>query len=487
MNNITFRTQLEAGAKGDKGDQGVNFVVPTGGILAIEGESIPEGYEETDEPSGGGGSAAYSGEDTPSDNFGENGDIYFQILDKFLMSYATSHIWENVSITKQSDGSYTIVTSGKGVSEAEYVSYAITNLTIGKEYTISFDAQMNAEASFYNEGRTYGVIFADNATDYNASLGASGGAWDAINQYQSFYRDTNSHSYECTFTATATTMYFIIGYADVTDGTDDTLTISNINMDIYNEIKSIWTKKEGTWVKYNETIVLPEEMFQPIIYSLEEREVGVWIDNKPLYQKTYNISQTILETNGTVISSISVSGLKLINGLGVDQTNFQATPIAVYSVNNNLKAAPPIRFLVDSITIWYTKTTDTAGSGNYNSLGVPMVHYSTEEQIIGTWEDENGIDKPLYQKSYNLANPINGIFDTINNIEDVIKISGTFKRVSTGVWYDLDGRTESTSFNQYYVRCQINDFGNVTLAYDGYTQSDIIKVKCTIQYTKITD
>lgn len=115
------------------------------------------------------------------------------------------------------------------------------------------------------------------------------------------------------------------------------------------------------------------------------------------------------------------------------------------------------------------------------------INYSTTEQVVGTWEDENGIEKPLYQKSYNLANPINGTFDTLDSIEDVIKISGTFKRTSTNIWYEIDGRTESTAFNQYYVRVQINDSNNVLLDYAGYTQSDINRIKCTVQYTKITD
>ena len=67
--------------------------------------------------------------------------------------------------------------------------------------------------------------------------------------------------------------------------------------------------------------------------------------------------------------------------------------------NNNFvyKVGSPYvaNFLETYITVWYTKTTDTAGSGSYTTLGVPAVHYSTDEQVVGTWID----GKTLYQKT----------------------------------------------------------------------------------------
>jgi hypothetical protein len=94
--------------------------------------------------------------------------------------------------------------------------------------------------------------------------------------------------------------------------------------------------------------------FSPIIYSETEREIGVWIDNKPLYAKT-------VTTNGSVPSGAVLISREVINA------------------NYDL--------------ILYTKSSDTAGSGSYNTLGVPNVHYSTDEQVIGTWMGET-----LYQK-----------------------------------------------------------------------------------------
>lgn len=50
MNNIIFNTELIKGAKGDTGDTGLSYEVPTGAIIAYDGQGIPEGYVETTEP-----------------------------------------------------------------------------------------------------------------------------------------------------------------------------------------------------------------------------------------------------------------------------------------------------------------------------------------------------------------------------------------------------------------------------------------------------
>ena len=36
--------------------------------------------------------------------------------------------------------------------------------------------------------------------------------------------------------------------------------------------------------------------FQPVIYSEDEREIGVWVDGKPLYEKTFYLASGSLST-----------------------------------------------------------------------------------------------------------------------------------------------------------------------------------------------
>ena len=50
MNNIIFNTELIKGAKGDTGDTGLSYEVPTGAVIAYDGTGVPEGYIETAEP-----------------------------------------------------------------------------------------------------------------------------------------------------------------------------------------------------------------------------------------------------------------------------------------------------------------------------------------------------------------------------------------------------------------------------------------------------
>jgi len=150
--------------------------------------------------------------------------------------------------------------------------------------------------------------------------------------------------------------------------------------------------------------------FQPIIYSNIEREIGVWTDGKPLYQQTFTKTVTC-GSDQNVITTTDIPNLsEIVHYWGkfaniapldyYDSSNYRS-----YSyVNSNglfLYAKFGSSVSVDVVvTLQYTKSTDTAGSGTWTPQGVPAQHYSTEEQVVGTWID----GKTLYEKTYAFLN-----------------------------------------------------------------------------------
>lgn len=177
----------------------------------------------------------------------------------------------------------------------------------------------------------------------------------------------------------------------------------------YNELSPA-EKMNGT--NYFITDAVPEgKEIQPVIYSENEREIGVWVDGKPLYQKTIDCGALPNATTKNVAHGISnISADTIVNIIGIAQYSghyaiglpkvhdqnvlsqimieVDDTNIIIYSRSTDESA------YVGHVTLQYTKTTDTAGSGVWTPSGVPAVHYSTDEQIIGTWMGET-----LYQKT----------------------------------------------------------------------------------------
>lgn len=53
MQDIFLKTIFNKGSKGSKGDTGVNFEIPTNSILAYDGDTPPDGFVETTDPTSG--------------------------------------------------------------------------------------------------------------------------------------------------------------------------------------------------------------------------------------------------------------------------------------------------------------------------------------------------------------------------------------------------------------------------------------------------
>ena len=156
----------------------------------------------------------------------------------------------------------------------------------------------------------------------------------------------------------------------------------------------------------------PYDKFQPVIYSEDEREIGVWTNGKPLYQKTLKFVNDVDFTNGktfdTGVSNMDFGFVKSAIFYDYGQNRYESVPFWQSISSSNATSYMQLGIATDTwkivlrttasawsananrylmVTIQYTKSTDTAGSGTWTPQGVPAHHYSTDEQIVGTWID----------------------------------------------------------------------------------------------------
>lgn len=242
--------------------------------------------------------------------------------------------------------------------------------------------------------------------------------------------------------------------------------------------------------------------FPPLIYSDEEREIGVWIDGKPLYEKTVTFGNIPAGTNNYTIQMglSNVDNVIEYNGMGYDSANnsyFRLPLVIIHLPYSDLqkysstiqtynKSADTVRIDTGSerpitggyITIRYTKTTDVAGSGTWTTQGGYAHHYSTTEHIVGTWID----GKPVYEKTYFVDNLVRNdtwqTVATITSFKRLVEISATSYNndIQGGVSYQL-------SKNQ--PQLQVTNAGIIQYAIVSLTS--MTDFYLTVRYTKTTD
>lgn len=300
-------------------------------------------------------------------------------------------------------------------------------------------------------------------------------------------------------------------------GNVDDVKVNGTSVVDANKVAQIKSYKEVTLAEYN---ALPAsktsdgvlycikdaggaDEFPPLIYSLEEREVGVWTDGKPLYQKTIHI--TTIPGNNMVEVPHGISNIdKIVDIKGVlhvktsidsansftpiprvqDNSSTQNLGIDVYNTNVRLKARGyDLAYVFDyaDVTICYTKTTDSAGSGTWNTDGAYAHHYSSNEKVVGTWVD----GKPIYEKTviFNVGDLPNSsssyITHNISNIKNVISFYGV---IADGTNMRPIG---CARINSSYI---IGSLVNLTSIYIE-TNLDLSTAtgQAVIQYTKTTD
>lgn len=238
-------------------------------------------------------------------------------------------------------------------------------------------------------------------------------------------------------------------------------------------------------------------IYLPALYSEEEREVGVWTDGKPLYQKVaeitipsgslntwinHNISgltnATIVDYNYDILfpadPSIGRNGYAQggyeIQVLRLTNTNFYIIAGSGWNTGNI-----QIRFIIR-----YTKTTDQPGSGTWTPEGQLAHHYSTSEKIVGTWIDGSTI----YEKTFNVGTISAGNDIRVSvqlNIAKVIRLSGNAHSSNYNQWVEINFPHQNiTAYIVTAVYIESSQEINI------HTGTDFTLDECyiTLQYTK---
>ena len=245
--------------------------------------------------------------------------------------------------------------------------------------------------------------------------------------------------------------------------------------------------------------------FSPVIYSDVERVIGVWRDNKPLYQKTVYYAGG---SSGTISFAHGISDIdEIASAVGIakdtdvigdfipfarirsDGLNIGISDVTTSNINYYVPSQFGSRIVDVYVTLQYTKTTDVAGSGDYNTYGVPTVHYDTNEQVIGTY-----LGKPLYQKTFNVASASlssreYSISTGLSNVKRIIGYSGHLTSGSESYALPYERLTETESIR---IMARANADGTVTAnlitGVGGSSSYGTVTDIClTLQYTKTTD
>lgn len=226
-------------------------------------------------------------------------------------------------------------------------------------------------------------------------------------------------------------------------------------------------------------------LIQPVIYSDTEREVGVWRDGKPLYQRTIYIASLPNNTTATYPHSIDNVDIIFVSNCFILTPENSTSDVML--TNDNFNSM--IQYWIErtNIQIWaglnrsswsgyftvqYTKTTDTAGSGTWAPSGVPAVHYSTDEQVVGTWID----GKTLYQKTLTYNSSI--------SLNDSSWTTIPFTGIPSMDYCTVIFMTTDCIFdNRVRLKVDNGDIKGATSQSSGQTVNSIT---VTIQYTKST-
>lgn len=254
-----------------------------------------------------------------------------------------------------------------------------------------------------NSGTTSGTFIAADWTEIKAVDVGSGGGGGGGAGGHTIVDDSG------TSLTQRTNLQFLGAYSE-DNSTDDTTEIDVVREMTKAEFDELTEAEKTGLINITDITGGNDDRFQPVIYSTEEKEIGVWKDGKPLYQKTVDCGTLPNASGIQVAHNISnLADVVCIFGYAVN-SSYTSIPLpypdTVLEYNVNVSADTTYISISTGrdrtqftgyITIQYTKTTDTAGSGQWTPQGVPAHHYSTDEQVVGTWIDGSTVyEKTIY-------------------------------------------------------------------------------------------
>lgn len=238
--------------------------------------------------------------------------------------------------------------------------------------------------------------------------------------------------------------------------------------------------------------------FSPIIYSTEERSIGTWVDGKPLYEKTVHFGSLPSNASKNVAHNISnfemlislITTAKASNGtcyfiphtVTRSSDAYYQLKVNVDATNITIETGTDRTTLDAYCTLRYTKTTDSAGSGMWTLQGVPAAHYSTSEQIIGTWIDGS----TLYEKTVEFGALPNATGKSVNhnisNLKTVVDARGFARNTTQGYRLPIP----HSHRNNVNAQIQLEITNSTVDIYTGTDRSGYTESFITIRYTKTT-
>jgi hypothetical protein len=446
---------------------------------------------------------------TPSATLGTDGQIYVQYTGDQETEAET--IWSGSEHWSYYQPQWKKIGDFNPLDYYRIGIYGSSNgFTVNNSNLVSAILELSEQGSYWNASRRFGIKIEDNSLYAIQTYGSGSSTLYSVNGtnliadgVEQVYSKTDGTWFPFPDKGNVEDVYIngtsvldensiaqIKSYQEVTKAEYDALPSSKLTDDI------LYCITDGGATK-------PGEYFNPVIYSTTEREVGVWTDGKPLYQKTLYSATTVIgeSTNFFDLSALDIDEMVDWHGNFIRDGKFYSVDMIEKPSSSSVNTYARCRYVPDTkqfavnvaefssyptsfgrlyVTIQYTKTTDTPGSGKYTTLGVPSVHYSTEEQVIGTWID----GKTLYQKTFEVATT------TIGDWVAIINDTSIFIK-------EYEGKTCFANGNRINVDHFISarDYGTGLILNNGHlfqaivynTVNNMEKYIITLKYTKTTD